>query len=61
MTTAIALGAIGLFGAGVLSGIIGLVSVAIRQEEKNFTLQSRETPGTVAQAGRWLNGVHFRI
>ena len=51
----IGLAAIGLFVAGV----IGVVSVAIRREEKNLTLTSEVTdPAT--RAGRQLNGVYVR-
>jgi hypothetical protein len=57
--TLIAFGGIGLFAAGVLTGIIGVVSVAIRREDKNLTLTG-EAPDKVTKAGRWLNGVHVR-
>jgi hypothetical protein len=59
MATLIAFAAIGLFTAGVGAGIIGVVSVAIRREERNFTLAS-EAPDNVTRAGRWLNGVGVR-
>ena len=59
MTALIALAALGLFAAGVTAGIIGVVSVAIRREEKNLTLIS-EPPDHVTRAGRWLNGVFVR-
>jgi hypothetical protein len=58
MAALIALAAIGLVAAGVIAGIIG-VSVAIRREERNFTLTS-EAPDNVTRAGRWLNGVYVR-
>lgn len=51
--------AIGLFVAGMIAGIIGLVSVAIHREEKNLTLTSAATD-PVTQAGRWVNGMHVR-
>jgi hypothetical protein len=57
MAALIALAAISLFTAGV--GIIGVVSVAIRREEKNLTLTSEATD-TVTHAARWLNGVYVR-
>jgi hypothetical protein len=38
MAASIALAAIGLCAAGMLAGIVGVVSVAIRREEKNLTL-----------------------
>ena len=56
MAALIAFAAIGLFGAGVTTGILGVVTVAIRREEKNHTLTS-EAAGKVTRAGRWLNGV----
>jgi hypothetical protein len=59
MAPLIALTAISLFAAGVIAGIIGMVSVAICREEKNFTLTSEATD-PVTQAGRWVNGVYIR-
>jgi hypothetical protein len=59
MASLIALAEIGLFAAGVIAGIIGVVSVAIRREEKNLTLTSEATD-PVARAGRWVNGVYVR-
>ena len=59
MAALIAFAAIGLFGAGVTTGILGVVTVAIRLEEKNLTLTSEAT-GKVTRAGRWLNGVGVR-
>ena|SRR5271167_4826917 len=59
MAPLIALAAIGLFAAGVTAGIVGVVSVAIRREEKNLTLTSGATD-PVTQAGRWVNGVYVR-
>ena len=43
MAALITLAAIGLFAAGATVGIIGLVCVAIRREEKNLTLTSEAT------------------
>ena len=59
MAALIAFAAISLFAAGVSAGIIGVVIVAIRREERNFTLTS-EPPDNVTRAGRWLNGVGVR-
>ena len=59
MTALIALAAIGVFSAGIVAGIIGVVSVAIRREERNLTLTS-EPVGYVTWAGRRLNGVYVR-
>ena len=59
MTALIAFTALGLFTAGVVAGIIGLVSVAIHREEKDLTLTSGAT-GHVTRAGRRLTGVGVR-
>ena len=59
MAALIALAALGLFAAGAAAGIIGMVSVAIRREEKMFTLTSA-APGQVIRAARLLNGVSVR-
>ena len=59
MTALIAFTAIGLFAGGACTGIIGVVSVAIRREDKHLTLTSEAT-GHVNRAGRWLTGVHVR-
>ena len=59
MATLIALAAIGLFLAGAATGIIGVVCVAIRREDKKLTLTSQPTD-RVTRAGRWLNGAHVR-
>ena len=59
MAVVIALAALSLFTAGVVAGIIGVVCVAIRREEKNLTLTSEAT-NHVARAGRRLNGVGIR-
>jgi len=59
MAPLIALAEIGLFAAGVIAGIVSVVSVAIRREEKNLTLTSEATD-PVIRAGRWVNGVYVR-
>ena len=59
MASLIALAEIGLFAAGVIAGIVGVVCVAIRREEKNLTLTSGATD-PVTRAGRWVNGLHVR-
>ncbi len=59
MTALIAFAAVGLFAAGACTGIIGVVSVAIRREDKHLTL-TREATGHVTRAGRRLTGVHVR-
>ena len=59
MAALIALGAICLFAVGVVAGIIGVVAVAIRREERNPTLTS-QPPDNVTRAGRWLTGLNVR-
>jgi hypothetical protein len=59
MAALIAFAAIGLFSAGVTTGILVVVTVAIRREEKYVTLTSEAT-GKMTLAGRWLNGVGVR-
>ena len=59
MGALIALVASGLFASGAIAGIVGVVSVAIRREERKFTLTS-EAPDNVTRAGRLLNGVGVR-
>jgi hypothetical protein len=59
MAALIVLAAVSLFAAGVGAGIIGVVSIAIRREEKNLTLSSDATD-TVTRVARWLNGVYAR-
>lgn len=60
MAAFIAFAALGLFAAGVVAGIIGVVSLAIRREERNITLTS-EASDNVTRAGRWLNGLYVRV
>lgn len=59
MAVLIALVAFGLFTAGVTVGVIGIVCVAVRREDRLLTL-TREPANNVALAGRWLNGVGVR-
>ena len=59
MAALIALAAIGVFAAGIFVGVIAVVSVAIRREERNLTLISGATDA-VSWAGRSLNGVCVR-
>jgi hypothetical protein len=60
MAVLIALAAVGLGAAGVSAGLVGMVSVAIRREEKNLTL-TRVPTGKVVRLGRWLNGVYVSV
>jgi hypothetical protein len=59
MAALIALSALAVFATGIFAGVIGVVTVAIRREERNLTLISGAT-GTETRAGRWLNGVYVR-
>jgi hypothetical protein len=57
MAVTITLTAISLFAAAVSAGLIGVVSVASRKEDKNHTLTSQPT-GNLTRLARRLNGVH---
>jgi hypothetical protein len=57
MAVSIALAAISLFAAAVFAGLLGVVSVAIRKEDRNLTL-TRQAPDNLTRVGRWLTGVH---
>ena len=59
MTALIALAALAVFAAGVTTGIVGVVSVAIRREETSLTLTG-EAPDHITRVGRRLNGVYVR-
>ncbi|HEV2372390.1 MAG TPA: hypothetical protein VGS19_09480 [Streptosporangiaceae bacterium] len=59
MAVLIALAVTGLFSTGVITAIIGVLSVAILREDKNLTL-TREAPDTMTRAARWVNGVYSR-
>jgi hypothetical protein len=58
MSALIALGP-ALFAAGAFASIIGMVTVAIRREERNFTL-TRKAPDVTTRAARHVNGVYIR-
>jgi hypothetical protein len=57
--TLAALAAFGIFAAITTAAIVGMVSAAIRREEKHRTLTG-EAPDQLTRAGRWLNGVYVR-
>jgi hypothetical protein len=57
MTIPITLTAISLFVAAVLAGLTGIVSVAIRKEDKHLTLATT-APGHLTRVARWLTGLH---
>ena len=57
MAVPIALAAISLLAAAVSAGLIVVVSVAVRKEDRNLTLTSQAT-GNLTRMGRRLTGVH---
>jgi hypothetical protein len=57
MAVPIALAAISLLAAAVSAALIGVISVAIRTEDKNHTLTSQPT-GTLTRVARRLTGLH---
>lgn len=59
MAALIVLAVIGLCAAGVFAGIVTVVSVAIRREDKNHTLTTEAT-GKMIRMGRRVNGVYIR-
>jgi hypothetical protein len=60
VTAQIVLAALSLFGAGAATGIVGVVTVAIRREENNNHTLTCGATDHVTQAGRWLNGLYVR-
>jgi hypothetical protein len=56
---AMAIGMALVFGTGILVGVIAMVSLAIRREDKLGTL-TRQPPGAMARGARRLNGVGLR-
>jgi hypothetical protein len=46
-----------IFVSGAITGVIGLVSLAVHREERNHTLTD-PAPGHISGAARRLNGVH---
>ena len=67
MTGSAAFAAYGIFAgfvAGIVIGVIAMVAVAIRREEKRYSL-SGAAPGPVTGGVRWLTGfgsagTHYR-
>jgi len=57
MAVPIALAAISLLAATVSAGLVVVVSVAVRKEDRNLTLTSQAT-GNLTRMGRRLTGVH---
>ena len=56
---AVAIGMALVFGTGILVGVIAMVSMAIRREDKRGSLTG-EAPGVLARGARRLNGVGLR-
>lgn len=56
---AVAIGMALVFGSGVLVGVIAMVSMAIRREDRLGTL-TRQPPGVLARGARRLNGLGLR-
>jgi hypothetical protein len=59
MAPPIAIAATGLFAAEVIAGTVGVMSVAIRQGDRNLALTGEATD-PVTHAGRWVNGMDVR-
>jgi hypothetical protein len=56
---AVAIGMALVFATGVVLGVIAMVSMAIRREDKRGSLTG-EAPGVLARGARRLNGVGLR-
>ena len=59
MAAAITISAV--FVVGVISGVVGLVTLSIRREERNRTLVAWPAPDRATYAARSLNGVYVRV
>ena len=55
----VAIGAILVFGTGIVVGIIAMVAMAVRREDKRHTLTG-EPPDAMARGARRLAGVGLR-
>ena len=56
---AVAIGMGLVFGTGVIVGVIAMVAVAIRREDKRGSL-TQQAPDVLARGARRLNGVGLR-
>jgi hypothetical protein len=59
MAGVIAAASIAFFLGGVVIGVIAVVALAVRREERRFTLV-HEAPDRLSRSTRWLNGVGRR-
>jgi len=59
IAVAVAIGTALVFGAGVIAGVIAMVAMAIRREDRLRSL-TRQPPGAAARGARRLNGVGLR-
>ncbi len=50
---------IALFLAGVVIGVIAMVALAVRREDRGYTLAG-DAPDRLSRSTRWLNGVGRR-
>ncbi len=50
---------IALFLGGVVTGVIVVVALAVRREDRAYTLVA-EAPNRMSRSARWLNGVGRR-
>jgi hypothetical protein len=56
---AVATGMTFVFGTGVMAGVIAMVAIAIRKEDRLRSL-TRQPPSAAARGSRRLNGVGLR-
>ena len=59
IVVAVAIGTALVFVAGVMAGVIIMVAMAIRKEDRQQSL-TRQPPGAAARGARRLNGVGLR-
>jgi hypothetical protein len=59
MAALIAIIVIGMFAAGTVVGIIAIITLGIRREERDFSL-TRRAPGRMSQGARSLTGLYVR-
>jgi hypothetical protein len=59
IVVAVAIGMTLVFGAGVMAGVIAMVAMAIRKEDRLRSL-TRQPPCAAARGARRLNGIGLR-